>query len=55
MSMFKSNLWFYAHKCLFNMGMWATAMVTVYVSDNPLIHVFIWRKRWKSPPPPQNN
>jgi len=39
MSMFKSNLWFYAHKCLFNMGMWATAMVTVYVSDNPLIHV----------------
>lgn len=39
MGMFKSNLWFYAYKCLFNMGMWATAMVMVYASDNPLVHV----------------
>jgi fatty acid desaturase len=39
MGMFKSNQWYYAYKCTFNMFMWATALAMVYFSDNMFVHL----------------
>jgi len=39
MGMFKSSGLFYAYKCSFNMGMWATACAMVYFSDNIAMHI----------------
>jgi fatty acid desaturase/predicted heme/steroid binding protein len=40
MGLFKSNLGFYAYKCISNQAMWAAAMAMVwYFPDNALVHV----------------
>jgi predicted heme/steroid binding protein/fatty-acid desaturase len=39
MGMFKSNPWFYAYKCFFNMCMWATAVALVAFTDDVALHV----------------
>jgi|EP00566_Odontella_aurita_P012105 fatty acid desaturase/predicted heme/steroid binding protein len=39
MGMFKSSKLYYAYKCLFNMGMWATACAMVYYSDSIAVHI----------------
>jgi fatty acid desaturase/predicted heme/steroid binding protein len=39
MGMFKSNLWFYAYKCLSNMLIWAIAGVMMAASDNVAVHM----------------
>jgi len=39
MGMFKSSKLYYAYKCLFNMGMWATAVAMVYFSDSIAVHI----------------
>ena len=38
MGMFKSNIWYYAYKCSFNLSMWATAMAIMYFSDATAAH-----------------
>lgn len=38
MGMFKSNGWFYAYKCCFNMCMWASAFAMMYFSDSVAVH-----------------
>lgn len=39
MGMFKSSKLFYAYKCSFNMGMWATSLAMVAFSDNVFMHI----------------
>merc|ERR1719491_657326 len=38
LGLFKSNPWFYVYKQGFNMGMWATACLMVYLSDSFVVH-----------------
>jgi len=38
LGLFKSNPWFYVYKQAFNMGMWATACLMVYLSDSFVVH-----------------
>lgn len=39
MGMFKSSKMYYLYKCLFNMGMWATAVAMVVLSDSFTVHI----------------
>mmetsp|Transcript_4019 Transcript_4019/g.5456 ORF Transcript_4019/g.5456 Transcript_4019/m.5456 type:complete len:477 (-) Transcript_4019:109-1539(-) len=39
MGMFKSSRLFYAYKCSFNMGMWATSLAMVAFSDSVFMHI----------------
>lgn len=39
MGMFKSSKLFYAYKCSFNMGMWATSLAMVAFSDSVFMHI----------------
>ena len=38
LGLFKSNPWFYVYKQAFNMGMWATALLMIYLSDSFVVH-----------------
>merc|ERR1711865_42069 len=39
MGMFKGNFWFYVYKQLFNLSMWASALVMMTMSNNGFVHV----------------
>ena len=40
MGMFKSNIWYYVYKQLFNMSMWALSMSLMYYSNNVGVQLF---------------
>lgn len=44
MGLFKSNVWYYVYKQVFNMSMWASAMWMVYAFDSLAVHAIaaIW-------------